>query len=330
MQAAVNLLLRSRSVGINSKNIQYETTRKLRSFLSNFVHTTFNGHGDTFMSEDGNGGTISRSPTNSPWFKKFMRGLHKRMGDVWIPDRALLKREFMYCLVLLEEDWVFYSGAEDGGGKLKTALSAVMLLAGWFAALRGEEIIRVDVGQMRLHWIESTSHEDAPHIPLMLSGRFKREVGEKLFCQPLAMESKSGVKIGRWFWRALEMLAAQNITSGPMFRVRGKTVGSVRRATTADLNPNLIDLLERVRKRWSNVFGQDVNIRNDFNIGRSLRRGVTAEAQNVGIPKEVIEANNRWRKHSRAKGLTPGMTMMERYSDAKASVPTLVRFSKEL
>jgi hypothetical protein len=99
----------------------------------------------------------------------------------------------------------------------------------------------------------------------------------------------------------------------------------------ADLNPNFIDLLERVRKRWSNVLGQEeVNIRKDFSIGRSLRRGVTAEAQNVGIPKEVIEANNRWRKHSRAKGLTPGMTMMERYSDAKASVPTLVRFSKEL
>ena len=88
MQAAVKLLLRSRDVGINSKNIQYETMRKLRSFLSNFVHTTYGGHGATFMSEDGGGGTISMSPTNSPWLKRFMRAVHKRMGDVWIPDRA--------------------------------------------------------------------------------------------------------------------------------------------------------------------------------------------------------------------------------------------------
>ena len=282
------------------------------------------------MSEDGNGGTVSRSPTNSPWFKRFMRGLHKRMGDVWIPDRALLNREFMYCLQLLEEDWVFYSNANDIGGKSKTALVATMMLAGWFAALRGEEIVRIDVGQMRKHWVESTMHEEAPHVPLMLSGRFKREVGEKVFCQPLAMESRSGVKIGQWFWRALEMLATQDVTTGPMFRVMGKEAGAFKRATTADLNPNLIDLLERVRKRWSNVFGQTVNIRKEFSIGRSLRRGVTAEAQNAGIPKEVIEANNRWRKHARSKGLTPGMIMMERYSDAKASVPTLVRFSKEL
>jgi hypothetical protein len=43
--------------------------------------------------------------------------------------------------------------------------------------------------------------------------------------------------------------------------------------------------------------------------------------------KEVIEANNRWQKHLRARGLTPRMSMMERYSDAKASVPALIRFS---
>ena len=52
------------------------------------------------------------------------------------------------------------------------------------------------------------------------------------------------------------MLATQNVTTGPMFRVMGKEAGAFKRATTADLNPNLIDLLERVRKRWSNVFGQ--------------------------------------------------------------------------
>ena len=33
MQAAVNMLLRSRDVGINAKNIQYETMRMLRSFF---------------------------------------------------------------------------------------------------------------------------------------------------------------------------------------------------------------------------------------------------------------------------------------------------------
>ena len=330
MQAAVNMLLRSRDVGINSKTIQYETMRKLRSFLSNFVHTTYGGHGDTFMSEDGGGGTVSMSPTNSPWFKRFMRGVHKRMGDVWIPDRALMKRKLMLCLTLLEEDWLVYSEGNDGGGKLKAGLTATMLIAGWFAALRGEEIVRIDVGQMRQHWDESVNHTEEPHVPLMLSGRFKREIGEKVFCQPLAITSNSGVNIGEWMWRTLETLGQQNVLSGPMFRVAGKGKGVYKRATTADLNPSFINILARVQKRWANAFAGDLDIEKEFSIGRSLRRGVTSEAQNMGIPREVIEANNRWRRQARAKGLTPGMSMMERYSDAKASVPTLVRFSKEL
>ena len=111
---------------------------------------------------------------------------------------------------------------------------------------------------------------------------------------------------------------------------RGKGEGVYKRATTADLNPSFIDILARVQKRWANAFAGDLDIEKEFSIGRSLRRGVTSEAQNMGIPREVIEANNRWRRQARAEGLTPGMSMMERYSDAKASVPTLVRFSKEL
>ena len=84
----------------------------------------------TFMSEDGGGGTISMSPTNSPWFKRFMRDVHKRMGDVWIPDRALMKRELMVCLMLLDEDWICYSEVGDEGGKLKASLTATMMIAG--------------------------------------------------------------------------------------------------------------------------------------------------------------------------------------------------------
>jgi hypothetical protein len=85
--------------------------------------------------------------------------------------------------------------------------------------------------------------------------------------------------------------------------------------------------LERVQKRWASVIPDDVVVKDEYSVYRSLRRGATAEAQNAQIPTSVIEANNRWRKHSRSRGITPGMSMMERYTDAKASVPSLIRFS---
>jgi len=68
----------------------------------------------------------------------------------------------------------------------------------------------------------------------------------------------------------------------------------------------------------------------NYSMHRSGRRGSTAEAQNSEIPSWVIEAINSWRKNFRSKGLTPGMSMLERYTEAKASVPALVKFSYNL
>jgi hypothetical protein len=82
IKPACSLLLRSLNAGKNVVTVQYETMRKLRSRRSNFVHTTSGKLGSTFIADDGNGGTISPSPTNLDWFKRFMRGCHKRMGDI--------------------------------------------------------------------------------------------------------------------------------------------------------------------------------------------------------------------------------------------------------
>jgi hypothetical protein len=118
------------------------------------------------------------------------------------------------------------------------------------------------------------------------------------------------------------MLDKAGIKSGPLFKGKKGT-----RASTAELDILLHRTLERVQKKWLSVIPDTVNVKEEFSVYCSLRRGATAEAQNVQVPAEVIEANNRWRKHSRSRGLTPGMPMMERYTDAKASVPSLIRFS---
>jgi len=328
MQMATSMLLRSMDAGNNAKTVQYETVRKMRSHLSSFFHTVPGGIGASFMTEEGGGATISMSPTNSMWFKRFMKGSHKRMGDVWIPDRPVTIHELKAAFELLEADWDELQA--DIVGRRDVVLTATMLISGFFGALRGEEIVRVDVGEMRSNWKEALSYPELAHVPLMLAGRFKREIGEKLFCQPLAAVSKSGIKIALWFHRALEILAALGVQRGPLFRKRGRSIQTVKRATVGDLDPMLHKILKRVQSKWPSIIPDAVDVEDEYSSFRSLRRGATSEAQNCQIPKEVIEANNRWRKQSRSRGLTPGMSMMERYSDAKASVPTLTRFSAEL
>ena len=120
------------------------------------------------------------------------------------------------------------------------------------------------------------------------------------------------------------------VTSGPVFRVTTAKTKTVQRASVADLDLLLHDVLKRVQVRMPNVLPASVNVENEYSARRSLHRFFTTQAQNVGIPKDVIEANNRWRKHMHSRGRLPSMQMIERYSDAKASVEILIRPSSLL
>jgi hypothetical protein len=73
------------------------------------------------------------------------------MGDVWIPDRALIiMRELLCSQTLLEDNWIVFEG--DKEGRLRTALTAVMMIDVFAAALQGEEIVRVDLEAIQKHW----------------------------------------------------------------------------------------------------------------------------------------------------------------------------------
>lgn len=245
------------------------------------------------------------------------------MGDVWLPDRPITAIEMQKSLEILETDWG--DAMNDPGGKVQTATTACIFLAGYFASLRGEEIGKADLGAMRKNWKEAVDYSNAPHVPLMLAGRFKREIGEKLFTQPLAPVKASGAKIQVWFERLLRCLDTQGLRTGLLFwNDKGKKL------SIAEMDKTVHLVLLRVQKKWPSIIPETVNVKEEYSAYRSFRRGSVVEAQNVNIPREVIEANNRWRKRSPARGSTPGISMMERYTDAKASVPALVRFSGAL
>jgi hypothetical protein len=335
MMTAMILLLRSREKGKNAEFVQYETIRKVRSHYSNFIHTTPGGVGDIFIPSDSMVNGISRSGTNTLWFKRFMKGCHSRMGDVWCPDRPLTMRETLLCQEMLEEDWKTFEN--NSVGRLKTALTGVLITAGLGGGMRGEEIIRIHTGIIRKHWSDALSHPDKPHVPLGMSGRFKRQVGVKVYVQPLAIESVSGLKFRLWMHRALQEHGKAGTFNGPIFRVedRKKRNGEIgerayKRAKVRDLDNVFRPLLVRVQNRHPETIGPDVNVEEEYIASRSLKRGATSQARNQQIPPDVIEANNRWRKIERARGSTPHMSLLERYADGRAVVPLLVRFTKEL
>jgi hypothetical protein len=100
MRVACATLIRSMDRGRNAATIQYETMRKLRSHIANFVHTCPGGIGDRFMGGEGAAGAVSNSPTNTEWYRRFMKGCHRRMGNVWMPDRPRTIQELQKALEL--------------------------------------------------------------------------------------------------------------------------------------------------------------------------------------------------------------------------------------
>jgi hypothetical protein len=103
-----------------------------------------------------------------------MHGCHKRIGDVWIPDRPLTMEELLCIQTLLEENrW--FCGLNDNKRRLKIVLTGVSLTSGFATGLRGEEIPRIELGLIRKHWKEAQECA-TPHVPLAMAGRFKKRV----------------------------------------------------------------------------------------------------------------------------------------------------------
>ena len=326
--AACLMLMKTLNEGRNARHIQYETARKVRSTIGNFMHTLPGGTGwSTMGAGDRSAMVFTASPTNSYWYKRFLSGCHRRMGDVWIPDRAVTIEEIHVGLEILEKEW---KTSPQGQRRLEVALSGALVIVGFCAALRGEEIPQVDVGLIRKYWEEAISYKKAAHVPLAMAGRFKQTNGLfKLYVQPLAETTQSGIQIRLWLERAIRELNVRKVETGPMFR-RSTKSGKIQRALVGDLDLLFHALWKRIQHQRPDIIPDTVKVDEVYSVRRSLRRGATTEAQNKQIPKEVIEANNRWRKHLKGKGVLPGMSMLERYSDAKASVEALIRFSKNL
>ena len=329
LNVACLMLMKTMNPGRNARRIQFETAWKVRSAVSNFYHNLPGGTGLATVGYGERGGLFfSGSPTNSHWYKRFMTGCHRRMGDVWIPDQATTLDEVKAGLSILEDEW---RGGLQGVRKREVALTGALIVAGFVAGLRGEEIPQIDIGLMRKYWEEGLEYPRKKHVPLALAGRFKQTNGTfRIYIHPLADKTSSGIEVRVWFERAIRSWDAVQVTTGPLFRVNKKRKGQIARALVGDLDVLFHDLWKRIQHRFPQLISDTTKIEEAYSVRRSLRRGATTEAQNRGIPTEVLEANNRWRKDLRGQGILPSMTMVERYTDAKASVEALVRFSETM
>jgi hypothetical protein len=105
MGIAIVLLQRSLDKGKHNKTIQLETLRKFRAAASNIFHASVEGQGAMTMAKDTKKLMVTTCPMYGDYFKRFMRGVHKRMGDIIKPDRALSIPIMLELLQLMDCNW---------------------------------------------------------------------------------------------------------------------------------------------------------------------------------------------------------------------------------
>jgi hypothetical protein len=105
MLAAIIILQLSLKPRKDDTHLQFRSIRKFRSAVSNVYHMPIEGLKATVMAKDTTKLMVTECPKYGTWFKKFMTGCHKRMGETVRPDRALSSSNLVEILNIMEEEW---------------------------------------------------------------------------------------------------------------------------------------------------------------------------------------------------------------------------------
>jgi hypothetical protein len=154
---------------------------------------------------------VSNSPSSTEWYERFMKGLHKRLGDNSKPDLAIS----IDVILELMKGWTEAKG--DRGRERNVLFPAVFVLISYTGGLSGEKTPLMDLAGMYKHIGEATNILH-PHVVVALLGRFKSETGETYHMKPIVSVTNSGLQVQSWVSRALAWLQEERVTVGPKFR----------------------------------------------------------------------------------------------------------------
>ena len=333
---AFSMLMHSRNPGRHTKlYTQFDTIRKQRSAFSNlyFASAESEKFGVVLAAGDRSNGQITKCPTHSFWFSRWAKGCQTRMGFILKQNKAI---SIQVMKSLIQEFKSMIIETESGSWeRQRQCMGLAYSVVAFCGSLRGSEGLIIDLITLESNWSNgnhtSTSKNMSscpPHIIIPLRGRFKGETGERCHLMPLANITSTGIQIRGAINVMIAARREMKHTSCPWAFVNQR--GS--HMSFSEMNEIVMERLEAVKEQdLENELGLDVfDIREDFSINRSFRRGSETHAQNQKVPETAINAQNQWKKIEAAKGRKAKVSMIENYADIVQLVPTMIRYSEML
>jgi hypothetical protein len=324
---AIIMLRYSLEKGHNaSSHCQFDTIRKIRTLSTNmYESSSINGVSALSMRAGANCLNLSRCPTDSVFFRAFLRGCEKRMGGITIQDTALSVPILLNILNRYELE--FAEPLSTAARKRDIVMIASYLVMGFCDGLRGNEPFLMEATALCEYAEKGRHHKDA-YVCLPLMGRFKNEVGERNVMRFLVGTTASGIPIRKWIDRLVAVLRSEGKDKGglgPAFCSQSGYVLSYRK-----MDWEFHKALQQVQEVHPELIAMGLEVGELYHINRSLRRGVTSRATELCLSQTIIDTNNRWKIIQTNKGKKGLYKMSQLYLDGVLVLETYLAFSRDL
>jgi hypothetical protein len=322
---AILMLVKSRQKGkYHSSHQQWETIRKIRTAYGNQIRSGAVANSLCLAMGDADGKSYSRlcsDPCASLWFKRFISGCQRRMGQDWRPDRAITNKMLLFLLAKIEhrlDSW------KDPVEQRRCIFAGGYFVLSYVNSLRGPEGLLLDLEGCLKHFPPAVGEKD--DVVFALLGTVKGEHLEREHLLPTVKLTQSGIPDLRWLKQILGANKLCGRTSGPAFCGEEGIV-----LTRRDMNECLHEILGELLIEHPTMFLADIQSRADveekYNVYRSFRRGSDSQAIAMNVGKTDIDVVNRWQKKEAAGTKQPGHQMFHHYADINILWPNFQRYT---
>ena len=132
MRVAVCVLVCSLDKGVHQEFVQFETFRKLQSVATNVFQAGVGGLSNTIGAYERQRMWISKVPTHLFWFTRFMGGIHKRVGDLRVQDKAVTLEVMKKVGNLVDSLWRAVAGMAGIVVEGKWTRLRIAKMGAWF------------------------------------------------------------------------------------------------------------------------------------------------------------------------------------------------------
>lgn len=274
MKVAVAILDRSLDPGMHEATVQFDTFRKVRSALTNVHQASVAGMEDVIGAFQRNRTWISKVPTHSFWFAtRFMVGIKRRDGEVLKQD-CPLPIEVLHTIdnIMMEMQWKL---AKNHRVKIKCTEMGTWFVVGFCSGLRGEEMMLIELPGTA-NSLKFLKDEKLPHFWLVVSGRTKgnRLSGARLELPIVKTTTRTYLQPGKWIKHLIGIIKREGRSNGCLFR------RNLEPPKLCEFEDDFYKILEWIQSTTTFI-DQDMDIREEEGILRTMRRGLTDHTRNM-------------------------------------------------